>query len=223
MWRPSRRSSPDALAAVVVLTAAVAAAAALYSPLLGSEGGNLVAQAHEILSGGGYQTSMPVGPARRTPPNLNLGRFARIVVYAVILYAILLVAIWLYGRLARRDAVATGGAGGGKGGQGGGDAIAAGGAEAERLAREGRFGEAAHLLLLVSIRHLSLRRMSDPAPSSTSRELVRTLPATPEERAAFSRLVRLVELSFFGGRSMSATDYDDSRRCFAALHPGALR
>ena len=49
-------------------------------------------------------------------------------------------------------------------------------ADPQRLADEGRFDEAIHMLLLIAIRHLGGDLPVPPSPSSTSRELLRALP-----------------------------------------------
>lgn len=71
--------------------------------------------------------------------------------------------------------------------------------EIERLARDGRFTAAIHLLLLRAIASLAKAARATPGPAATSRELARQWPLGPESRAAFSRLVSEVERSHFGG------------------------
>jgi Domain of unknown function (DUF4129) len=74
-----------------------------------------------------------------------------------------------------------------------------------------------HALLLAAIRHFAERSRVPVQPSRTSRELVRLLPLGPDAREAFSDLVRMVELSLFGGAPVSAEDYQSSLTRFRAL------
>jgi hypothetical protein len=89
--------------------------------------------------------------------------------------------------------------------------------DAARLAAEGRYAEAVHALLLAAIRHFAARSRVAVEPSRTSRELVRLLPLGAETRAAFSDLVRTVELSLFGGASVSREEYERSLARFQDL------
>jgi hypothetical protein len=86
-------------------------------------------------------------------------------------------------------------------------------ATVEGLAAEGRFDEAAHILLLLAVEHLCAARSVIPAPSLTGRELARKLPANGEERTWFGRLVTAVEVSLFGNRPVSRDVY---RSCLDA-------
>ena len=89
--------------------------------------------------------------------------------------------------------------------------------DAARLAAEGRYAEAVHALLLAAIRHFAERSRVAVQPSRTSRELVRLLPLGADAREAFADLVRMVELSLFGGAPVSAEDYERSLARFRAL------
>jgi hypothetical protein len=82
--------------------------------------------------------------------------------------------------------------------------------QADMLAAEGRFGDAAHLLLLRGIRDISERRPLLLRPALTSWEIgtLEQLPATP--RGAFSRIAQTVERALFANRSIGA---DDFARC----------
>jgi hypothetical protein len=89
--------------------------------------------------------------------------------------------------------------------------------DASRLAAEGRYGEAIHVLLLVAIRHLAERSRVALPPSRTSREIARLLPLGAESRPIFAELVRSVELSLFGGVPAGPEDYERSLERFRAL------
>jgi len=85
-------------------------------------------------------------------------------------------------------------------------------AEADRLAAQGDYAAALHMLLLYSLdavrRHLGLHL----ADSLTSREILR-LPALPEgNRRALGTIVTAAELTHFGGRPADAAMYGDCRR-----------
>lgn len=84
-------------------------------------------------------------------------------------------------------------------------------AEADRLAAEGRFGEAIHLLLLVALARLHHELGPRVAPALTGREVLR-LPAVPQGALEpLSRMVRLSELKHFGGREAAEDDYASCR------------
>jgi hypothetical protein len=90
-------------------------------------------------------------------------------------------------------------------------------ADADRLAAEGRFGEAARLLLFRSIEDLSVRRPGLVRPSLTSRDIaaLAEIPAAP--RDAFWRLARSVEASFFGRRDLDASAFAGARADYEAF------
>ena len=86
--------------------------------------------------------------------------------------------------------------------------------DADRLAAEGRFAEAVHLLLFRSIEDLDTKRPNAVKPAFTSRDILdlRALPGAARE--ALSRLVATVEWSFFGGRPVDAGDFSACRRAY---------
>ena len=105
-------------------------------------------------------------------------------------------------------------------GQGGGDPGVAVPAEVrisdhERLAREGRFAEAIHALLLRALRLLDPR--SALAISLTSREIHRTAELSEGRREDLGVLVRAVEVSRFGGGDVGRSEYETCRTRFARL------
>jgi len=79
---------------------------------------------------------------------------------------------------------------------------------AERLAREGRFSEAIHEMLLSVLATL----LADPerriVPSLTSREIVRTARIEPAALDPLRALVKAVERSHFGCREASFEEYE---------------
>lgn len=87
--------------------------------------------------------------------------------------------------------------------------------EADRLAAEGRYDEATHLLLRRSVGQIAAARPEWVEPSSTARELA-ALPALPEAaRAAFRVIAERVERSLFALRHLGREDWDAARAAYA--------
>jgi hypothetical protein len=87
--------------------------------------------------------------------------------------------------------------------------------DADRLAAEGRFGEAAHLLLQRSVRQISDARPDWLIPASTAREIA-LLPALPEGgRRAFATIAERVERCLFAQRDLDAQDWAVARGAYA--------
>ena len=86
--------------------------------------------------------------------------------------------------------------------------------DADRLAAEGRFGEAAHLLLQRSVHHIAEARPAWLHPASTAREIA-ALPQLPERaRAAFAVIAARVERSLFALRDLEAADWQAARSAY---------
>lgn len=87
--------------------------------------------------------------------------------------------------------------------------------DADRLAAEGRFDEATHLLLQRSVGHIAAARPDCVEPSSTARELA-ALPALPDAaRTAFRVIAERVERSLFALRALNRDDWDAARAAYA--------
>lgn len=87
--------------------------------------------------------------------------------------------------------------------------------DADRLAAEGRYGEAAHLLLQRSVHHISEARPDWLLPASTAREIA-ALPMLPAAaRSAFGSIAGLVERSLFALRELDAADWRTARAAYA--------
>lgn len=87
--------------------------------------------------------------------------------------------------------------------------------EADRLASEGRFDEATHLLLRRSVGQIAAARPDWVEPSSTARELA-ALPALPDAaRGAFGVIAERVERSLFALRRLGREDWDAARAAYA--------
>lgn len=94
--------------------------------------------------------------------------------------------------------------------------------EADRLARQGAYGEALHLLLLYCLNEMRRRFGLGLPPSLTSREIL-GLSVLPEiRRVGLSVIVSAVEVSHFGGRAADETTYQLCRqRCEEVVLGGA--
>lgn len=88
-------------------------------------------------------------------------------------------------------------------------------ADADRLAAEGRFGEAAHLLLQRSVYHIAEAQPGWLLPATTARE-ISGLPQLPARaREAFSVIAMRVERSLFARREIDAADWQTARTAYA--------
>jgi Domain of unknown function (DUF4129) len=115
---------------------------------------------------------------------------------------VLLGSAWLARRLGERGDLASAAE------SPGGDTLDAGPLlDAEALAREGRFGEAIHLLLLRTFEVLARRMGSRLVPGMTAREALARLALPPPARPALADLVEAVETTTFAGRTASEGDY----------------
>lgn len=87
--------------------------------------------------------------------------------------------------------------------------------EADRLAAEGQFDEATHLLLQRSVEQISAARPDWVEPSSTARELA-SLRALPESaRTAFATIAERVERSLFALHKLGQDDWQVARDAYA--------
>ena len=86
--------------------------------------------------------------------------------------------------------------------------------DADALAAQGRYSEAAHLLLYRSIEEIDQRRPDTVHKALTSRDIagLPALPARPAE--AFRSIVRAVERSLFGGRTLDERDWSECRAAY---------
>jgi len=86
--------------------------------------------------------------------------------------------------------------------------------EADALAAEGRYSEAAHLLLFRSIEDIDEKRPDLVRPALTSRDIA-ALDAIPgRPRSAFARIAMLVERSLFAQRPLAQPDWTDCRAAY---------
>jgi hypothetical protein len=95
--------------------------------------------------------------------------------------------------------------------------------DADRLAAEGRYGEAAHLLLQRSVGQIRAARPGTLQPASTAREIA-ALPQLPQAaRGAFAIVVERVERSLFALRDLDAGDWTAARAAYAEFALAELR
>jgi hypothetical protein len=87
--------------------------------------------------------------------------------------------------------------------------------DADRLAAEGQFDAATHLLLQRSVGQIAAARPDWVEPSSTARELA-ALPALPDSaRTAFGVIAERVERSLFALRTLDRSDWEAARAAYA--------
>ena len=87
-------------------------------------------------------------------------------------------------------------------------------ADADRLAGEGRYDEAAHLLLFRSIDDIDERRPRLVRPALTARDIARLDQVPSPARTAFARITAIVERSLFGGEALDADAFADCRAAY---------
>lgn len=201
--------------------------------------------ARAVLSGAEYQTELPENEATleaeqdprtdspgapreqldddemRVPAGGPLGFIASALLYVMLGVAVVLLIFWLVSELKGYEK---------EGGEEGGDApavavddavVAQPLGDADTLARQGRFSEAIHVLLLRTLEEL-VRRLPSPLPRSfTSREILGRVRLPSDARTALSGLVTAVELCHFGNDTPGEGDYRacvDRFRAFAAAY-----
>jgi hypothetical protein len=87
--------------------------------------------------------------------------------------------------------------------------------DADRLAAEGRFDEATHLLLRRSVGQIAAARPGLLEPSSTAREIAELPALSDTVRSAFGTIAGRVERSLFALRSLSLDDWQAARAAYA--------
>jgi len=87
--------------------------------------------------------------------------------------------------------------------------------EADTLAGQGLYAEAAHHLLIRSIEDLGRRRPGLVRPALTSRDLSASTAVPPRARSLFTHIAQVVERSLFGGRGVTNDDWSACRQAYA--------
>jgi hypothetical protein len=101
------------------------------------------------------------------------------------------------------------------------DALAKVRESAESLAAAGRYGEAAHALLLQTIELLKSAKKVILAPSLTSREIAAKLRLSNRQAGCLGLLIGKVEPAWFGLKPAAESDYLECRAAYEVL-AGAL-
>jgi hypothetical protein len=89
--------------------------------------------------------------------------------------------------------------------------------EADRLAAQGLYAQAAHHLLLHSIQEVQDRRPRAIRPAFTSRDIGRMEILPQDARAAFAQIAAIVERSLFGGRPVDADGFAVCRHAYESF------
>lgn len=89
--------------------------------------------------------------------------------------------------------------------------------EADRLAAEGRYGEAVRVLLHRSIEDMEKVYPTAIMPSMTSREISTIEYLSREGRATFVKIAQAVERSLFAGRPLTQDHYTECRQAYESF------
>lgn len=89
--------------------------------------------------------------------------------------------------------------------------------DADRLAGEGRFDEATHLLLVRSVQHIAAVRPDWVPRASTAREIAALPNLSDSARSAFAQIAARVERSLFALRALGADDWQAARAAYASF------
>ncbi len=87
--------------------------------------------------------------------------------------------------------------------------------DADRLAGEGKFDEATHLLLKRSVGQIAAARPDWLNPASTAREIAGILALPAAARVAFAEIAGRVESSRYALRPLGAADWKAARAAYA--------
>ena len=90
-------------------------------------------------------------------------------------------------------------------------------ADADRLAAEGRFAEAVHLLLRRTLGDLGEREPAFVRPALTSREIAAIEAMPAKARRSFAEIAGAVERAIFAGRPVDADEFAACRRAYEAF------
>jgi hypothetical protein len=89
--------------------------------------------------------------------------------------------------------------------------------EADDLARQGRYDQAMHVLLLKSLNEIHRQLGTSFAVSLTSREILRRVQLPEIGRRSLTSIIRSVERTYFGAEAAGQRDYSDCRTHFETL------
>ncbi|MEM8696774.1 MAG: hypothetical protein AAGE05_12200 [Pseudomonadota bacterium] len=86
--------------------------------------------------------------------------------------------------------------------------------EADALAQQGRYAEAAHLLLFRSIADIEERLPDFLQPALTSRDIAAAEALPPPARSAFTAIARVVERGIFATRPVNEQGWTEARSAY---------
>lgn len=86
--------------------------------------------------------------------------------------------------------------------------------EADRLAAEGRYGDAVHVLLFRSIEDIQLHRPNRVKIAMTSREIARIPILSASAARAFARIAAAVEACHFAGKRIGSEVFAECREAY---------
>ncbi len=95
--------------------------------------------------------------------------------------------------------------------------------DADRLAAQGKYDEATHLLLQRSVSHMSDAKPDWVEPSSTARELTAIEALPSKARETFRIIAERVEQSLFALRPLGKDDWEAARAAYADFAATSLR
>ncbi|WP_225205228.1 DUF4129 domain-containing protein [Novosphingobium huizhouense] len=90
-------------------------------------------------------------------------------------------------------------------------------ADADALAAQGRFDEAAHLLLRRSVQQIAQAQPTLLAPSDTARDIAAMAALPANARAAFATMAGAVERALYALRPLAREDWSAAREAYAAF------
>jgi len=174
------------------------------------------------------QTELPQGPESSTEFlwrlfswHFDLPEWTSIILWVAVLCAVSYLAylflIHARGDLFARWRLAQQGQEGTEGGALGPRAAAEVMMTADELARQGRFVEAMHTLLLQSLADMRQRLGEQFADSLTSREILRSSRLPDRGRASLREIIARVEWTYFGDHPAGPSDYQACREKFSEL------
>lgn len=86
--------------------------------------------------------------------------------------------------------------------------------QADALARDGRFAEAAHLLLFRSLEDIEAKLPDFLRPALTGREIAAADALPDEPRSAFGTIAQIVERGIFAERAVDETGWREARQAY---------
>lgn len=95
--------------------------------------------------------------------------------------------------------------------------------DADRLAAEGRYDEATHLLLRRSVGQIAAAQPGWLEPSTTAREIAALPSLSQAARTAFGTIAERVERSLFALRGLTVADWSAARAAYAEFALAAPR